>query len=158
MTDQTATFLSRRNLLAALGLGGAAAAAAVVASPPMPLTWTRRAASGSWWESDTLALSRGAMEDWQGQIGTSFSVKAESGSATLKLVEVQPLGSKGPRPAGLGRDRAFAAVFETSEASLASTDGIYTMEHETHGELAVFVTAGPQTGAAAATRLEAVFN
>jgi hypothetical protein len=151
MTDRTAAILSRRNLLAALGLGGAAAA--VVASPPMPLSWTRRASSGSWWDQGSLALARSGMESWQSQIGTSFSVTAEAGSATLKLVDVQPLNSKGPRPASLGRERAFAAVFEAGEGPAPQGDGIYTMRHETHGELAVFVTA-----AGGANRLEAVFN
>jgi hypothetical protein len=153
MTDQTVTILSRRNLLAALGLSGAAA---VVAAPPMPLSWTHRPSAGSWWDRSSLALARGGMEDWQSQIGTSFSVKADSGAASLRLVEVQPLNSKGPRPASLGRDRAFAAVFEAGDGAMPPSDGIYTMEHETHGELAVFMTVG--NGGAAVTRLEAVFN
>lgn len=152
MTKQ-ATLFSRRRILAALGLGGAGAA--VVAAPPLPLSWTRKADSGTWWDRSGGSLERGAMDEWRGQLGTSFSVDGENGATSLKLVKVHPLNSKGRRPSELGRDRAFAAVFE-AEGSAPAGDRTYALAHDAHGTVDVFMTAANRAGAK--MRLEAVFN
>jgi hypothetical protein len=153
MTKSAATIFTRRNLLAALGLGGVAAA--VVAAPPMPLSWTRRPAGGSWWQRSAYSLERGGFHEWNQEVGSSFELRGDSGASTLKLVAVVPLNSKGRRPSSLGRDRAFAAVFEPAAGTAPAADGTYKVEHAKHGELAVFMTAGRGGGSG---RLEAVFN
>lgn len=152
MTKSAATIFTRRNLLAALGLGGAAAA--VMAAPPLPLSWTRRPSGGSWWQRNAYSLERGGIHEWTQEVGSAFQVRGDSGATTLKLVAVVPLNSKGRRPSSVGRDRAFAAVFEPAGGAAPATDGTFQVEHAKHGEMAVFMTAG-QGGSG---RLEAVFN
>ncbi len=152
MTNHVSTIFSRRRILVALGLGGAAAATA--AAPPLPLSWTRKPAAGSWWDSSGGRLEQGAMAEWRSQIGSSFVVEGENGRATLKLVEVQSLNSKGRRPRSV-RDNAFAAVFE-ADGQVPGGDRTYTLAHETHGAMDIFV--GPANLSGAKPRLEAVFN
>jgi hypothetical protein len=154
MTKPAATIFSRRNLLAVLGLGGVAAA--VSAAPPLPLSWTRRPTGGNWWQRSAYSLERGGFHEWTQEVGSAFHVRSDSGSSTLKLVAVVPLNSKGRRPSSLGRDQAFAAVFEPAAGAAPGADGTYRVDHAKHGELAVFMTAG--RGAGGAGRLEAVFN
>lgn len=153
MTTQATTIFTRRRILAALGLGGAAAA--TVAAPPLPLSWTRKSSAGSWWERSGGSLAHGAVDEWRSQIGARFVVQGENGEATLRLVKVQELNSKGRRPASLGRDRAFAAMFEAEGAAPAG-DRTYTMAHEAHGSIDVFMGAANHSGPR--PRLEAVFN
>ena len=153
MTKQASTVFSRRRMLAALGIGGAAAAA--VAAPPLPLSWTRKPAGAGWWNGFGGSLERGAMDEWRSQIGASFAVETEAGTASLKLVKVQPLNSTGRRPSSLGRDRAFAAVFE-AEGGAPAGDRTYALAHESHGTVDVFMSAPYAAGSKA--RLEAVFN
>jgi hypothetical protein len=150
MTKQT--IFSRRNLLGALAAGGAAAAA--LAAPALPLSWTRRPSGTGLWNRGAVPLARAGIGEWSRQIGTTFTVEAETGSASLKLVKVVPLQSGGRRPASLGRDRAFAAVFEASGPAPAG-DATYRMEHEAAGKLDVFMTPGRP---GSAPRLEAVFG
>lgn len=152
MTKQSATIFSRRNLLGALAAGGAAAAA--LAAPALPLSWTRRPGAGSWWDRTGRSLTRGAMQEWRQQIGSTFTVAGDAGTAALTLVAVVPLNSGGRRPSALGRSRAFAAIFETAQGTPPAGDRIYSMEHAVHGKMPVFMTAGR----AGAPRLEAVFN
>ncbi len=153
MTDRGSTIFTRRWILGALGLGGAAAA--TIAAPPLPLSWTRKPAGGSWWDRLGGSLAHGAMDEWRGQIGSSFLVDAEGGRATLTLVAVQPLNSKGRRPRFLGRERAFAAVFE-AEGQAPAGDRTYTVAHDTRGAIDIFM--GPASVAGGRPRLEAVFN
>lgn len=153
MTNQVSTIFTRRRILAALGLGGAAAA--TIAAPPLPLSWTRKSAAGSWWDRSAGSLAHGAMDEWRSQIGSSFLVDGENGRATLKLVAVQPLNSKGRRPRSLGRDRAFAAVFE-ADGQGPSGDRTYSVDHQSRGKIDIFMGAANLSGAK--PRLEAVFN
>jgi hypothetical protein len=152
MTEH-ATIFSRRRILAALGLGGAAAA--VSAAPPLPLSWTRKADGGSWWDRSRGSLERGAMEEWRSQVGTSFSVDGENGATSLKLVKVEPRNSKGRRPSSLGRDRAFAAVFE-ADGNAPAGDRTYALAYDGHGTVDVFMTGANRAGSKMV--LEAVFN
>lgn len=153
MTTKATTVITRRRILAALGLGGAAAA--TIAAPPLPLSWTRKPAAGSWWDRSGGSLQHAAIDEWRGQIGASFRVDAENGSATLRLVKVQELNSKGRRPASLGRDRAFSAVFE-AEGSAPTGDRTYEVAHQDHGTMNIFMGAANLSGPK--PRLEAVFN
>ena len=152
MTKQSATIFSRRNLLGALAAGGAAAAA--LAAPALPLSWTRRPQAGSWWDRGARSLARSGMQQWKQQVGTIFTVADEEGSADLKLVAVVPFNSGGRRPAALGRSRAFAAVFEPAAGTAPAGDRTYSVRHEAHGTMPIFMTAGSVEG----SRLEAVFN
>jgi hypothetical protein len=151
MTEHSTTAFSRRNLLAAVGLGGAAAAA--YAAPALRLTWDRKPGAAGWWDGGARSLARGAMADWQAQIGSSF--RAEDGSR-LKLVKVAAVPNRGARPAGVGRSHAFTAVFEAPAGAAPEGNRTYTMEHDSHGRMDVFVSAPSPKGGA--VRLEAVFG
>jgi hypothetical protein len=153
MTHQNTSTFSRRRILAAIGLSGAAAA---VATPPLPLSWTRRPESGSWWDRTPGSLGRGAMDEWKQQVGSTFTAGGENSRSTLKLVKVVPLNSGGRRPSSLGRDQAFAAVFEAQNAAPPAGDRTYTLEQQGAGRMDIFMTAAsPSKGT---PRLEAVFN
>ena len=150
MTKETKTIFTRRRILAGLGLGGAAAAA--MAAPRLSLNLAGKRAGGSWWNAKPVALGSAGLDQWRAQIGSNFKVEGEG--AKLKLVKVQELTSAGRRPAGLGRDRGFVAVFEAQGVAPAG-DRTYTLAHASTGKLDIFMNAA---NAGSATRLEAVFN
>jgi hypothetical protein len=153
MTRRSSSVFSRRGILAAIGLGGAAAA---VATPPLPLSWTRKPGAASWWDRVSGSLDRGAIDDWKQQVGSSFTVDGDGSRSTLKLIKVVPLNSGGRRPSSLGRERAFAAVFEAQPAAAPMGDRTYTLEQPGAGKMEVFMTGASLSKGAA--RLEAVFN
>jgi hypothetical protein len=156
MTNQKPATLSRRKLLAGLAVGGVAAGA--IASPTLNLSWVqngRKVASG-WWDRMFFSLARGGFNEWSGAVGTLFTLSGDAGSAALELVAVKPFDNKGRRPASLGRDRAFAAIFEAKDGLAPAGDATYAFKHAEHGSLDIFMTARAAAGAAA--RLEAVFN
>ena len=153
MTKQT--IFTRRNLLGGLLAGGAAAAA--YAKPGLFLNWAPaagRRGRGSWWTKSAVPLARAGIDDWGAQVGTVFKVAGETGNAALKLVSVLPFQSAGRRPASLGRDRAFAAVFEPVSGPVPAGDRTYSVQHETNSALSIFITPRPGSEG----RLEAVFN
>ena len=152
MTKQVSKILTRRGILAAIGVGGAAAAA--MAAPRLPLSLTRKAAKASWWMGSG-GLEHGALDQWRSQVGTQFTLAGQGGTSVLKLVEVQEMNSKGSRPSSLARDRAFAAVFE-AEGAAPSGDATYRLQHQGGGTLDIFMSAANLTGPK--PRLEAVFN
>lgn len=152
MTKQT--IFTRRNLLGGLLAGGAAAAA--YAAPGLSLNWSSsaRRSGRSWWAKSAVPLARAGIDDWGAQVGTLFDVAGETGNAALKLVAVLPLHSGGRRPASLGRDSAFTAVFETVSGAMLEGSRTYSARHEKSGALSIFITPRPGSEG----RLEAVFN
>jgi hypothetical protein len=96
------------------------------------------------------------MDEWKQQVGSTFTVGGENSRSVLKLVEVVPLNSGGRRPSSLGRDQAFAAVFEAQDAAPPAGDRTYTLEQQSAGRIDIFMTAAnPSKGM---PRFEAVFN
>lgn len=142
--------MSRRALLAGLGIG--VAAAGTYATPA--LGWTRKPQAGDG-RRDRLSasLERAGADEWSRWIGVRFAI---SGGAVAKLVEVQPLRSPGRRPAGL-RDGAFAIVLEAAAgSSLPAADRVLDVVHSDAGAMKIYFSAcGGDCGA---RRLQAIFN
>ena len=138
MTTGTSSRFSRRGMLAGFGLVFAAAGA--FAAPALQLSWTRKPGTrGSWWDG-AAPLHRAGLDRWAREVGAEFKVQAEDGTVSVRLAEVQPLLSTGRKPGELGRDRAFAAVFE-AEGPLPRGDRIYKVDHAEHGPMDVYFSA-----------------
>jgi hypothetical protein len=143
-------FVSRRTLV--VGLAAGVAAAGALAAPALRLSWTREPGRAGWWDRMFFSLERGGYGDWNEVVGSEFRL-AGSGSSPLKLVAVKPFKAPGRLPDSVGRERAFAAVFE-SAGGTPSADGIYALEHARHGTMNLFLTAGDTSN----NRMEAVFG
>ena len=146
--------MSRRALLAGLGIGVAAAGA--YATPALQLSWTRKPgakAKDSWWDRQFTSLERAGADEWSRQIGARFAL---AGGAMATLVAVQPLRSPGRRPAGL-RDGAFAIVLEAAGGSLLpAADRVLDVVHPDAGAMKIYFSACG--GTCGADRLQAIFN
>jgi hypothetical protein len=151
MTRENSSRLSRRNLLAGLGLGVAAVGA--LATPALQLSWTRKpGAKGSWWDRQFTSLANAGADEWTRQIGAEFAL---AGGIAARLAEVTPLRSPGRRPAGL-RESAFAVVFESAGATLPAGDRMYDVSHSEAGAMKIYFSAcGDKCGG---HRLQAIFN
>lgn len=153
--DKAASTLSRRNLV--LGLAGGTVLAGFVALLPVgtaPLSrQARRFAASNRWARRFISLAEADMGEWAGQIGSVFQV---TGGWSLRLAGVRALPSSGARPAGLGRDRAFVAVFDVLRGADMPGDLIYTAAHRDYGAFDLFLTAAEASGAT--RRMHAVFN
>jgi hypothetical protein len=151
MIRENSSRLSRRALLAGLGLGVAAVGA--MAAPALQLSWTRKpGAKGSWWDRQFTSLSSAGVDEWSRQIGSEFAL---AGGAVAKLAEVTPLRSPGRRPEGL-RDSAFAVVFESAGPGLPAGDRMLDVSHAQGGAMKIYFSAcGDKCGG---HRLQAIFN
>ena len=148
--ERVPSSVSRRNLV--IG-AGAPAVAAVVAAPKMVPRADPRARPALASISVTrrfLSLADAGQAEWAGQVGSVFTVE---GGYRLKLAGVRPLQSSGQRPSGLGRDRAFLAVFDVLGGLTMPGDLIYGASHAQYGALPLFLSA---TGEA--RQMFAVFN
>ncbi|HET9638613.1 MAG TPA: hypothetical protein VFP12_05360 [Allosphingosinicella sp.] len=147
--------MSRRALLAGLGLGVAAAGAA--ASPALRLSWTRKpgakdSVKDSWWDRQFTSLSSAGADEWSRQLGAEFTL---AGGVVAKLAEVQPLYSPGRRPEGL-REGAFAIVLESAGGPLPAGDRVLDVSHAEAGAMKIYFSAcGDKCGG---RRLQAIFN
>ncbi len=152
MTKLTLASLSRRKLVASMAVGIAALGA--VAAPALNRTWFKNDARGprGWWNRQFTALERGGFDEWSRQVGSEFQARTEGGTAALKLVAVNPLNSKGDRPDGVTRDRAFVAVFDAGSANVPG-DRIYAVNSEAGDMNIFFGPANPKTA-----HIDAVFN
>lgn len=128
------TNLHRRAVLS----GVAAGAAAAFLAPSRAFAATR-------------ALATGTAADWRLAIGTNFTATTEIGSVTLRLVSVDLLPADPSRPAGLGRDQAFAAVFAVVGSAMPEGNRSYRLTTTRYLAMDVFF-------AAATDRLTAIFN
>jgi hypothetical protein len=151
MNRENSSRLSRRNLLAGLGIGVAAVGA--LAAPALQLSWIRKpAAKGSWWNRQFTSLARAGADEWSRQVGTEFAL---AGGAVAKLAEVTPLRSPGRRPQGL-RESAFAIELESSVSGLPAGDRILDVTHAEAGAMKIYFSAcGDMCGG---HRLQAIFN
>jgi hypothetical protein len=144
---------SRRGML--VGLSASVASLGAVAASALTLDFTGSTTNtGSWWDQLFVSLKHGGYDEWLPLVGSSFLLAGRQGNTELNLVEVRPLDRGGRRPASLGRDRAFAAIFE-SAGPAPSGDRIYTAKHADYGALDIFMSLG--TGGRVG-RVVAVFN
>ncbi len=151
MTNLVSKFVSRRTLV--VGLAAGVAAAGALAAPALRLSWTRQPGRQGWWDRMFFSLERGGYADWNEVVGSEFQLAAGGGASRMKLVAVKPFRAPGRLPDSVGRERAFAAVFESAGAAPAA-DGIYALDHAKHGSMKLFLTAGDTTN----NRMEAVFG
>jgi hypothetical protein len=151
MIRENASRVTRRALLAGLGLGAAAAGA--MAAPALKLDWTRKPeAKGDWWNRQFTSLSGAGVEEWSRQVGTSFAL---GGGIVAKLAEVRPLGEPERRPEGV-RDRAFAIVLESQGGALPPGDRTLDVSHAEAGAMKIYFSAcGDACGG---RRLQAIFS
>ena len=151
MNRENASRLSRRKLLAGLGIGVAAVGA--LAAPALQLSWTRKpGAKGSWWDRQFVSLSRAGVDEWSRQIGSEFTL---AGGVVAKLSEVSPMRSPGRRPEGL-RDTAFAVVLESTGAGLPPGDRMLDVTHAVAGAMKIYFSACSDK--CGGHRLQAIFN
>jgi hypothetical protein len=145
--------ISRRNAL--LVGGGAAAAIGAIAATPLREAIAEKVVGlvSPQPRPRQVSLATGGYEDWLAQVGTSFSI---GGGGALRLQGVRAFASAGPRPAGLGRDRAFVAFFDPVGGSTLAGDLIYTASHAAGGPLQIFLSSSPD--ATTPARMLAVFN
>lgn len=143
--------LSRRALLAGLGLGVVSAGA--FATPALQLSWTRKPdPNGSWWERQFTSLSSAGAVEWSRHLGSEFRL---ADGQVAKLAEVTALRSPGRRPAGL-RDGAFAVVLESAGAPLPAGDRILDVSHPEGGAMKIYFSACADK--CGGHRLQAIFN
>lgn len=148
--ERVPSSVSRRNLV--IG-AGAAAVAAMVAAPklfPGAERGTRRLLASNSLTRGFLSLADASHAEWAAQVGSVFTV---DGGYRLKLAGIRPLQSGGARPAGLGRDRAFLAVFDVLGGLTMPGDLIYGASHAQYGALPLFLSATGES-----RQMFAVFN
>ena len=148
--EQARATLSRRNILITIGAAAAGAVALLSTTfRPAVTRQARRVLAATPLTRGMLSLASAEMDEWTGQIGSTFTA---GGGYVLKLAGVRPLQSDGERPAEL-RDRAFAAVFEITRGSAMPGDLIYTVSHPQYGPLQLFLSSTPDP-----RRMLAIFN
>ncbi|HEY0314621.1 MAG TPA: hypothetical protein VGC56_19260 [Allosphingosinicella sp.] len=119
------THFARRTLI---GGAIAAAGAAAIAAPARAAGLAGlKASSGKSAASAKRQLAAGGIADWQAAVGTLFAAETPAGTAGLRLASVEALPSSGARPAGLARDHAFVATFETAVGRLPPGSGTYRL-------------------------------
>lgn len=142
--------LSRRNIL--FGFAGLAVAAVIAAPRLLPggEQRARRLLASNPLTRRFVSLADAEQSEWAAQVGSTF---AAEGGFRLRLAGVRPLASPGVRPAGVGRERAFVAVFDLLGGATMPGDLIYTMSHGEYAALPVFLSAAEDP-----RRMLAVFN
>jgi hypothetical protein len=138
--EQTKSILSRRKLLAGVA-GTAAASAALMALPyraVIALTFRDLVRQQPVLRRMLLSLADAGLEEWQDQIGTTFTV---GGGTSLKLVGVSAMRSVGTRPLRVTRSQAFLAMFDVQNRGTMAGDLIYTAMHPRYGAFSIFLQA-----------------
>ena len=155
MKDSVATDHTRRNLMLALGAGSFGAAA--LAGPTLNLA---AAAGGGtpldWWKRLFVSLAQGSVDEWTAIRGQVFSIAGENGPVAATLSAVKLLPSKGRRPAGVSRQRAFALVFLAAPNAAVAGERTYRVTHPSYPPLEIYMD--PANRLAKNVRLTAVFN
>lgn len=151
MTRENSSRLSRRTLLAGLGLGVASVGA--LATPALQLSWDRKpGVPGNWWDRQFASLSSAGFDEWSRRVGSEFAL---AGGVVAKLTEVTPLRSPGRRPEGL-RDGAFAIVLESAGGTLPAGDRILDVGDSEGGAMKIYFSACADK--CGGRRLQAIFN
>lgn len=153
--------LSRRVLLAGLGVGAVGAAGALTSGAPVIGLGSGGSAgdasgldAASWWDRSFVSIQAAGLDEWSGFVGETFTA---NGSNRFRVVSVTAFPRSGRRPAELGRSQAFSVVFEpVAGPALAATDKVYDLVHASYPKLPVYMSA--PAGLGGATRLIAVFN
>ena len=143
--------ISRRK---ALAVGAGAVAAGAVAAPIFGLATKQSGGKTdllSWWPQQGPNLAVAGGNEWSAHVGKSFGLQTENGKGTARLLEVQPLPSRGDRPPEVSRESAFALVFSAPAGAAPAGDRIYKLTHESGREMAVYFSA-------TAKNMLAVFN
>jgi hypothetical protein len=151
---QTGSFLSRRKLLAGVG-GVAVGAVALIAAPFRAVIVATRemVSSQPVLRRLLLSLADAGYNEWLDQVGSVFVV---GGGTSMKLVAVTAFNAVGPRPAGLGRDRAFLAKFDVQNGGTMAGDLIYTAMNPRYGAFPIFLSGSNDP--TLRHRMTAVFN
>lgn len=155
--QRNSAFLSRRMLLAGLGVGavGAAAAAAPVLS--LRFAGNTPGRSASWWDRTFRSLQAAGLAEWSGVVGETFTLDSLNGSHMLRIAAVTAFPRSGSRPVALGRSQAFSVVFESiAGPPLPATDRLYQLVHRSYPPLPIYIGAPARLGQK--SRLIAVFN
>lgn len=156
--QRDSAFLSRRMLLAGLGVGAAGAAAA--AGPILSLRLSGGGSpvrAPSWWDRTFLSLHAAGLSEWSRLVGQNFALEVPSGSHLLRIAAVTAFPRSGPRPVTLARSQAFSVVFESlGGPPLPATDSVYQLVHRSFPPLPLYVSAPVAVGQK--VRLSAVFN
>ena len=155
MIQRDSALLSRRLLLAGLGVGAVGAA-----TPAFGLGLSAGPASGpygSWWDRNFASLEAAGLAAWSGVVGETFALKSPNGSHLVRVAAVTPFPRSGPRPAKLARSRAFSVAFEpVAGPPLPAADKVYQLVHASYPPLPIYMGAPVEVGRT--TRLIAVFN
>jgi len=148
--EPTASSVSRRNILA--GLAGVAVTAIVATTAFRPGVGERgrRILASNPLTRRFVSLADAEQGEWEAQVGSDFSAE---GGYTLRLAGIRPLQSDGNRPAEVGRDRAFVAMFDVRGGMTIASDLIYTVTHPQYGRMPLFLTASADP-----RRMLALFN
>jgi hypothetical protein len=160
MIQRDSALLSRRILLAGLGVGAIGAVGAL--SGGAPALGVRRGAGASadgesWWDRTSVSLRAAGLDEWSGAVGRTFTAASPNGSHKLRVAAVAPFAPSGRRPAALGRSEAFSVVFElVGGPRLPAADGLYELIYGAYSALPVYMSA--PFGSGRGTRLIAVFN
>jgi hypothetical protein len=152
--DKTESALTRRRMMLITG-GAIAGASALIAAPFREeiAATARQVLTSTPLGRGFVSLANAGYEEWERQVGSVFTL----GDGTrLTLAGVRAFPSPGARPAGLGRDRAFVALFDPGRGQSAATDLIHNATHPEYGPLPLFLSAA--SDARTPRRILAVFN
>ena len=119
--------VTRRN---ALAVGAGAVAAGAIAAPIFGLAPKSSGSDTSllsFWPQQSVNLAVAGSSEWSAYVGKNFSIQTERGKATIKLVEIQALPSKGDRPPEVSRASAFALAFSLPSGAAPAGDRMYNV-------------------------------
>ena len=152
--DKTDSALTRRRMMLITG-GAIAGAGALIAAPfrEQIAAVGREVLISTPIGRVLVSLADAGYEEWAAQVGAVFTL----GDGTrLTLAGVRAFPSSGARPADVGRDRAFVALFDPGRGQSAAPDLIHDATHAEYGPLPLFLSAA--SDARTPRRVLAVFN
>ncbi|HEV7658961.1 MAG TPA: hypothetical protein VGO55_03860 [Allosphingosinicella sp.] len=152
--DKSESALTRRRMMLITG-GAIAGAGALIAAPFREeiAATARQVLTSTPIGRGLVSLADAGYEEWGRQVGSVFTL----GDGTrLTLAGVRAFPSSGARPRGLGRDRAFAALFDPARGRSPAPDLIHNATHAEYGPLPLFLSAASDSRAPG--RMLAVFN
>ncbi len=109
--------------------GGGTVAGGTVSAP----------SGGSTATTPAVPLTQSEVSVWDGLVGQSFTIAAESGSVLATLASLERVGADINRPAALARQQPFYARFEMDTSLAPAGNKTYTIAHATKGSFDLFV-------------------